>query len=251
MHQSKNIRDFFIKPGEIHVWLVKMDNPARYYSELRKFLSEDEITRLKQYKFELDRQRFIARRGFLRLLLGQYCALPPKSITYQVNPYGKLSSPSCPYSFNLSHSQGVLVFGFSSFPEIGVDIEQVHSNHDLFRLTERWFSPEEQAGLSALPASLQSEAFYHVWTQKEAYIKARGLGLSIRLKDFSVSTDPSKPARLLSIGGGPDDIHFWKLIDVPFEPGWRSAVCVRTERDPVIICSISTANEIFSIVSYN
>ena len=186
MIQNKDISDFSINPGEIHIWLVKIGNPPQYYSELENLLSIEELTQARHFQFKKDQQSSIARRGILRLLLGKYCKASPKSITYQVTPFGKLSFPSCPHSFNISHSMDMAIFGFSAFPEIGVDIEQIQFKPDLVHMAERWFSPEELSGLSALPSQLQTEAFYHVWTQKEAYIKARGLGLSIPLKDFTV-----------------------------------------------------------------
>jgi 4'-phosphopantetheinyl transferase len=47
------------------------------------------------------------------------------------------------------------------------------------------FAPDEVADLQALHGTLQRERFFEYWTLKESYIKARGMGLSIPLSQFS------------------------------------------------------------------
>ena len=220
-----------IKPGEVHVWLFSLAEPYRETLAWSQLLSEEEINRAERYRFKKDRVRFIARRGILRQLLGQYCNIDPASISYQVNPYGKPGLTSNPLSFNLSKSGNRIAFVFTLEKDAGVDIEQTRSHTDLSLLANRSFSREEQAELEALPPSLRVEAFYHTWTQKEAFIKAKGLGLSQPLKDFSVSVDPGKPGGLISIKDSPGEVSGWKMNS--FKPGadcWV-AVCVRTERE--------------------
>ena len=228
---NKEIPPFSIKPGEIHVWLFNLDPLNQSYPAWERLLAEDEIARSKRFKFALDRLRFIARRGILRQLVGQYTGGNPVEIIYRVNPYGKLSLIGQSISFNLSHTQDRIVFAFTLEKAVGVDIEQVHPLPDFSRMVEYWFSSEERARLSALPPALQLEAFFHVWTQKEAYIKARGEGLSLSLKDFSVSSDPNVPGKLLSTRGATDDAPLWKMINYIPDAGWRVAVCVHSEAD--------------------
>jgi 4'-phosphopantetheinyl transferase len=228
----KEISAFSLKPGEIHVWLFDLDDPCQTHPTWVQLLSAEEASRSKCFKFDKDRLRFVARRGILRQLLGRYIDMSPASITYQTNPYGKLSFPSHALSFNLSSSQDRLAFAFALEKEVGVDIEHVRPLPDLSRLVEYWFSPEECVSLATLAPADQLDAFYHVWTQKEAFIKAHGEGLTFPLKDFSVSVDPYKPGRLLSIKGGLDDASLWKIASYVLEAGWRVAVCVRAEADP-------------------
>jgi 4'-phosphopantetheinyl transferase len=123
--------------------------------------------------------------------------------------------------------------------DIGVDIERVRPLPDLFHLVESWFSLEEQVGLFGLNPALQVEAFFHIWTQKEAFIKAHGEGLSLPLKDFSVSIDPNKPGRLLSIKGGLEETSHWKMASYNPEAGWRVALCVRAEAEPEILWTMA------------
>jgi 4'-phosphopantetheinyl transferase len=220
-----------IKPGEVHVWLFDLAEACEENLTWGRLLSGEETDRSDRYRFETDRQRFIARRGILRQLLGRYCGLNPSRIHYHVNPYGKLSLMSNLLFFNLSNSQNRIAFVFTLEKDIGVDIEQVRPMTDHSLMAERFFSQEEQTGLSALPAPIQTEAFYHIWTQKEAFIKAHGKGLSWPLKDFSVSVEPNKPGRLLSIKGGSDGTSSWQMFCTKPEADWRVAVCIRAETE--------------------
>jgi 4'-phosphopantetheinyl transferase len=219
-----------IKPGEVHVWLFSLTEPYKETTGWKKLLSKEEIIRAERYRFNKDRMRFIARRGILRLLLGQYCHIDPALISYQVNPYGKPFLAINPITFNLSKSGDRIAYVFTLEKDAGVDIEQVRAHTDLALLTKRNFSREEQVELNSLTPSLRLEAFYHTWTQKEAFIKAKGLGLSQPLEDFSVSVDPGKPGKLNSLKDHPDEVPGWKMACFkPASDCWL-ALCVRTER---------------------
>lgn len=228
---DRDISPSSLGPGEIHIWLFDLGSPDHDYHFWEHILSKEEIGCSKHYKFAQDRLRFVARRGILRQLLGWYTGLDPAEIIYWVNPYGKLSLIAHPLAFNLSHSHDRIVLAFTLEKAVGVDIEQVHPLFDFSRMTEYWFSSEERTRLSALPPALQLDGFYHIWTQKEAYIKARGEGLSLSLKDFSVSADPNQPGKLLAMREATDNVGLWKMINYIPEAGWRVAVCVFSEAD--------------------
>ena len=226
---------FLLKPGEIHVWLFDLDNPYQDSSTWEGHLSEEEASHSKLYRLEQDRLRFIVRRGILRKLLGEYTGLEPSGIAFQTNPYGKLSLPSNPLKFNLSCCQSRVIFAFALEMEIGVDLEQVRPLAELERMVKGWLSPAERAGLLTLAPVSQMNAFFHIWTQKEALLKAHGKGLSMPLQEFSVSNDPNKAGQLYSINCGSDDDSHWRMISHVPEAGWWAAVCVRAEKNLQIL----------------
>jgi 4'-phosphopantetheinyl transferase len=238
---------FLLKPGEVHLWLFNLDQPAQPHPDWERLLSNEEIIRSERFIADSDRKRFIARRGILRQLLGHYCGVDPAGVSYQANPNGKLSLSHLPIAFNISKSENRIAYVFTLLKCAGVDIEQVRPLPDLSLLAKRCFSQQELAGLAGLPQSLQLEAFYHTWTQKEAFIKAKGLGLSQPLKDFSVSVDPTKPGRLISITGCPNEPSEWKMTCFKPEADWRVTVCVRTEKDINVLLKLAEENDLISI----
>jgi 4'-phosphopantetheinyl transferase len=227
----KEIPTFSLGYNETHLWLFKVDEPDWENSIWEQYLSGEEIDRSKRYKSENDRLRFIARRGLLRQLLGQYCGVAPDVISYRVNQFGKLSLFSYPICFNISASRDRVAFAFALENEIGIDIEQVCELPELFRMAERWFSTAEWAGMRTLKPEMQLDAFFHIWTQKEAFVKAHGEGLSIPLKEFSVAVDPSLPGGIWSFEDDAEDLSAWKMNTFVPESGLRVAVCVQSKSE--------------------
>jgi 4'-phosphopantetheinyl transferase len=116
------------------------------------------------------------------------------------------------------------LYAFTLGREVGVDVEFIRPLGRDLRLAERFFSPQEVKGLRALSPSALAEAFFHCWTRKEAYIKARGAGLSIGLSSFSVSLAADTLTHLPIIGhDGPEAGRWWLRALSPDE-GYVGAV---------------------------
>jgi 4'-phosphopantetheinyl transferase len=130
----------------------------------------------------------------LRSILSSYVGLGPEAWRFEANPWGRprIANPGTPSEllFNLSHKPGFVTCLVGSGRDLGVDVEDLSVNRPcLLRIAERFFSPSEAAGLRALPVELQTHRFYELWTLKEAYIKARGVGLTLGLSKFSFSVE--------------------------------------------------------------
>ena len=130
------------------------------------------------------------------------------------------------FHFNLAHSGDYALYGFAR-SELGVDIEVMREDRDLLGLARRFFAPLERATIQALPDAGRRAAFYHVWTRKEADIKARGTGLSERLDGFDVTARPGEPARVLRVSTGDEIADDWSLFDVQPLPDVTGAVALR------------------------
>lgn len=213
---------------ETHVWSASLLPPAGRRQALRQLLTPDEEERAGRFYFEEHRQRFIAARGILRALLGRYLGLKPETIRFAYNEYGKpsLAVPeAASLCFNVSHSGDMALYAVTHARQIGVDIEQLRPVSDIRQIVERFFSPYEQAEWLRLPVEQQIAGFFNCWTRKEAYIKARGQGLSLPLDQFDVSLTPGQPVRLLA------DRHFhdlpnWSLASLEPAPGYAGALVV-------------------------
>jgi 4'-phosphopantetheinyl transferase len=128
--------------------------------------------------------------------------------------------------FNVSHSQDLALFAFSVARELGVDVERMDPAVASERIPEHFFSPGECAALRALPTEQQPEAFFACWTRKEAYIKAKGKGMAIRLDQFDVSLVPGEAAALLKTAEGPREACRWSLHALSPAPGFAGALAV-------------------------
>ena len=216
-------------PGEAHVWRIRVGDAPASLAELWPILSTEERERAQRYRFERDRALYVAAHGALRLILGGYLGCEPGDLQGVTGPFGKpaLRDQEGPEGirFNLSHAQGLALCAFARGREVGVDVEPVRA--EVSRgLAERFFAPGEVAALHALPAEAQPEGFFRCWTRKEAYIKARGEGLSLPLDQFEVSLAPGEPARLLKALGGARERERWWLAELSAGSGYMAALAV-------------------------
>ncbi len=219
-----------IKSNEAHVWRADLQRSSAELSHFNNILSSDERQRARRFHFRKDRERFTVTRGILRIILSRYIDVSLEQIEFSYNRFGKPElSESMIYDglqFNLSHSGGIALFAFCPDHRIGIDIETIRSGDTHLKVPERYFSPQELTALRSLPENRQREAFYACWTRKEAYVKARGLGIPSSLKDFTVTLEPGKPARLLESKSEPSDLNRWTLKDIDVGTGHKAAVAI-------------------------
>ena len=209
-----------VEAGWAHIFRLYLDLPAGRLAALRAHLSADELARAARYHFEIDRQRFTAARGQLREILSSYLGVRPESLTFTYNEHGKPALVEGEPRFNLSHSQNRGLLGVLPGSEIGVDVEGVQRLVDYPNIARRFFAPGEVESLFQLPAEDQPLAFFNCWTRKEAYIKARGQGLSIALDSFEVTHAPGRPVNLRAPENG------WSIYALDPGPGFSAALVV-------------------------
>lgn len=216
-----------VGPGEVHVWRASLERPPAVVVQLRRLLSADEHQRADRFRFERDRARYIVGRGLLRRLLGRYCALSPEAVRFE---YGRFEKPELAepgLRFNLSHSGTVVLYAITRIGAIGVDVELDDESFAQERIAERFFSPGEVAVLRSLPQRLQGVAFLRCWTRKEAFMKARGDGLSLPLDSFDVAFAPESVAALLRTAWSADAPRQWSLRDLSDRSaGYIAAVAI-------------------------
>jgi 4'-phosphopantetheinyl transferase len=154
----------------------------------------------------------------LREILSGYLETTPAQVRFSYNAYGKPAVQDSRVRFNVSHSGGWALFAVTERREVGIDIERIDARVAQEQIPERFFSAWEAAQLRALPVAQQTDAFFRCWTRKEAYIKARGLGLSLPLDSFDVSLAPGEPAALLRGAGN------YALQELPAPEGFAAAI---------------------------
>ena len=200
----------------IDIYLMNLDRIDDEH-RLWRLLGVEETKRAGQFRFARDRRRYISRRARLRELLSQYLDLSPHNIRFVTNEFGK-PSVGGDLQFNLSHSGNVCLIGVARGRELGCDIEQRDPAFSSRQIAQAFFSPAEARALAELDRAQQLEAFYNCWTRKEAYIKARGYGVTLPLDSFEVSLAPGQPAALLRGCDG------WSVQSFEPIPGFQAAV---------------------------
>jgi 4'-phosphopantetheinyl transferase len=182
---------------------------------LASLLSEHEAARAARFLANIHGQRFIVSHARLRLLLAAQLGQPPETIELGAGPHGKPelvgAGAKGGLHFNLSHSDGFGLVGWSWNRQIGVDVEVWRPMRDQAALVRRFFSAAEIAAWESLDPLLRMEAFFNLWTRKEAYIKALGRGLSLPLDSFDVSHESGTGARLVRPSALAADGRQWTL----------------------------------------
>jgi 4'-phosphopantetheinyl transferase len=223
---------------EVHVWRAALDLPISHVASFEQTLAADERRRAGLFHFERDRSRFIVARGFLRAILGRYLHRDPRTLRFCSNPYGKPSltqesGGEATLSFNVTHAGALALYAVTRKRAIGIDLEDIRMDVEWESIAERFFSPHERRMLRALPSAQRLEAFFRCWTHKEAYIKARGMGLSLALDQFDVSVSPGVPPALLQTREEGQESSRWSLHDLPVGEGLVAALAV--EEDPQLL----------------
>ena len=218
-----------IADREVHVWRARLDLPASPMDQFEKLLSYDEFVRARRFRFPVHRNRFVSRRGILRCLLGAYLQISPADVILENTEFGKpllARRHNTNLRFNFSVSEDLALYAITRGRDIGVDLEYIKPAISHESVAEQFFAAREVAQLRAIPKGQQPAAFFDCWVRKEAYIKARGMGLSLALDSFEVSFGDAKPARLLRTIPDPEEAGRWTMVALHPEPGYAGALVV-------------------------
>lgn len=185
-HELKNLLS--LQQGGLHLWWIDLDSHELPES-IRRILSGAEIQRAESFQSTRDARRYAKAHAGLRRILALYLGCAPGAISFCFTPAGK------PYvdgrvRFSLSKSQGDAVIALVWNREVGVDIESRRRMNDLHSIAAQFFHRDEIRVLEGTPPAAVNDQFLRIWTAKEAFVKCRGLGLSLPLNSFSVLDEP-------------------------------------------------------------
>jgi len=193
-----------------------------------------------RFRFTRDRLAFALGRVLVRRTLSQFGTAPTGGWQFASNAYGKpelTGSPGAPpLRFNISHCAGMVTAGFALGRDIGVDVEPVARSGAGAEIARTCFAAAEIREIESRPERQRQLAFVSIWTLKEAYVKAMGMGLSMPLADFAIGLDP--PAIAFSPGVADHDSGWFLWQDQPTaghclavaarrRPGEELRMCVR------------------------
>ena len=228
------------KRGRIDIWLARTES-ARDTADLRrcrKILSPLEIDSCAAFHREEDRRRALVSRALLRETLSRYAPVRPEAWEFAFGPHGKpaIAAPAgLRLRFNLSHARGLVACAVTLDDEIGVDLEDTARELDPLELAQRVFSPEEIAALRALAPEARRQRFFKIWTLKEAYLKARGMGFALAPQSASFELGERGRVRVHFTAEAEDHPSGWWFALLGTEPGHVLALAARNSGRPACV----------------
>ena len=210
----------------VDLWQSSLLASPTDVARCEELLDADERARAQQFSQTLARTRFVVGRAGLRTLLGRYLKIDPRAVRLA---YGKKGKPyldplyTTDLRFNVSHADDFVLYAIAREREVGVDIERLRVDLPVMGIAERFFAPREIAALRALGPDARVQAFFVCWTRKEAYLKARGVGLGLGLDRFIVGI--AATGRNTLFNGKPDrQGHRWSIESLELPPGYVGAL---------------------------
>ncbi len=221
----------------IDVWLAYYHEIAdpRLHEQYRALLTEEERGKEFRFYFPDDQRRYLVTRAMVRTVLSRYQHVAPTDWRFANNHYGRpaisnLSPDECGLCFNISHTKGLIALAVTHRRELGVDVENLRTREVSLDIADRFFAPPEVEELATVPPDRQQDRFFEYWTFKESYIKARGMGLSIPLGQFSFHYPHERAVNIAIDPALGDDANRWSFWQ--YRPSAEHLMAVCAERRP-------------------
>jgi 4'-phosphopantetheinyl transferase len=238
-----------VNPSKIDVWRVALDG-AQCGSETatllytveqlvawRAMLSVEEQTRSDAFHAEGHRRDYIVAHAALRNVLGKLLSADPASVLFAEGSFTQSGAPgpaegrvkptlqARDLRFNLSHTQGMALIAVGEGREVGVDVERIRPMDDLEEVARSVMSAEESEQWTRIPESDRSRAFYRLWTRKESYLKAIGLGLYRNLQDVTVPVSVNAmDVNLIHLAQDHAGEGSWQIRDLEVGPEYSASL---------------------------
>lgn len=213
-----NTKNCILNESRIDLWQFSLEHELNVAYQV---LNAEERARGDKFYFSRHKRRFTTARTALRIILSHYLNTSPERLEFNYGAHGKPEViNSQKLQFNISHSGDLALLAVGKGFPMGVDIEQ-YSARPYQGIAEHLFSQQEIDEFMKVPTALKTATFFHIWSQKEAFIKACGLGLSYPTKDFTVPV--SMPTQQLI----QDPLHntVWKLRSFMPQIACSGALC--------------------------
>jgi 4'-phosphopantetheinyl transferase len=235
--RSPNSADGCLSPpfDGVDFWYVHADamTPNEALERFEHCLSTDEKDTHDRFVFESDRHSYLLSHVLVRLALSHYLSLPPKCWTFRRGLHGKpsLSGPTeIPMKFNLSHTTGVAVCGVTVGREVGVDVEALPARANMREVAARFFSKPEVELVQKLTPEESDQRSLELWTLKESFVKALGLGLSLEPNLFGFAFDSGGTPRLEFTTGVGEPLQDWRFARLTLRSSYTAAIALQDAR---------------------
>jgi 4'-phosphopantetheinyl transferase len=201
-------------PTHVEVWHDTIDRWRTGEARIRaeRWLTDAERGRYARFLHDDDRLMFLVGRVMARALVGKALGREPTAWRWREGPHGRpeIDEPGVCCHFNVAHSAGLVVCAIADGHDVGVDVEDLTRRPVSSGFARRYLSPAEVDDVESQPIDTQQARLLTYWTLKEAYLKARGLGVSVALSDIEFTLTPDGPriGFLDSLAGTPTNWQF-------------------------------------------
>jgi 4'-phosphopantetheinyl transferase len=222
-----------LQPDEVRVFYAFTEALAdpELARRCRAAISAEESAREQRFRFQDDRDSYLLAHALCRTVLAQLCGAEPLALRFEAGEHGRpeLISPRCDprLRFNISHTRGLVACAVALEHDVGVDVERLERRVQIDQLAASVFSDAERAALERLADDARRARFFELWTLKEAYIKAVGKGLALRLSAITLELEAAAPPRIAFAPPVDDDPRAWWLHVRQLAPGYMLAAALR------------------------
>ncbi len=181
----------------IDLWILPNDRMEQFL-QAQSCLSRVELSRSNQINHEFHARRYKAVRVLLRMAL----SVKTKYETgyndwhFSTNAFGKpeLNPQNAGVSFSITHTEDFSALAVATGAKTGIDAEKVNPARGK-HLPKQLLTEYETQRLQTHTKYRQFYDFLCIWTLKEAYSKALGLGFSLEFSNIEFELDPVKLRR--------------------------------------------------------
>lgn len=218
---------------EMHVWYIRQEG-IKPSEDLMKLLSTEEQRRALRYHSHQKQADYILAHGTLRRVLAAYTGLSPDEIEYGYNGFGKpyLANPPDGFGirFNMTHDERLICYIVAVDQDVGIDVERIKRDFEWAQILRSYFTPQEASVIAGLPDEWQHQAFFWIWTRREALLKADGAGLSA-IGSCAESMLQPRVGRHALITVQPEDDY---LCSCSISPNTESVKYIQLREDPIV-----------------
>jgi 4'-phosphopantetheinyl transferase len=220
-----------IDKSQIHLWFHPIFISSEKLDSALNTLTVAERETYNEFPISSPRKiEYLVTRFLVRSVLSKYLHTPPQMIEFTKGEFGRpeISLPPTDLVFNISHCRDFVVCAIGSNCELGVDLEKTRDLSEIESIIQNHLTPQEKEVIQSFANKDQVEKFYELWTLKEAFIKAKGHGHSLRINriTFSVKDDSIQLSTPPDIEPHPEK---WGFTSLRPANGYQLALAFRTQ----------------------
>ena len=214
-----------LRDGIAYIWEGRLDAGSAVTAAARALLSPRERARADRFVYDHHRRRYTVAQAHLRRVLGDLTGNHPANICFNFGEHGKPFLADGPV-FNQSHSAERVMIGVAAEGRLGIDIEKRRTVRLMSEIAGKNFTSDESEFFHRTPSPNRQRVFFELWTCKEAFLKALGVGLTAPLRSFSV--DPSRNPRsaLVQANAHGERTSDWHVGNIPCSSGATAAIAI-------------------------